>query len=153
MQCETNAAGELDITITGNARVTGFGELAIWQEGQTNYLWVADIRHRGRSVSLTCGNPNNEKTRQIYPTNPSAKAKRLSDENSFFIRVDVSYKLLTPPSLGADLMYFGFEFADDGSIRRLGGLKHSDLKEPIQAWPQQHPAPYPEQRKSTVQER
>jgi hypothetical protein len=152
-QCATDAAGEVEINIKGNARVTGFGKLAIWQEGQTNYLWVADLRHRGRTVSLTYGNPNNEKTRQIYPTNPSAKAKRLSDDHRFFIRVDVSYKLLIPPSLGADPMYFGFEFADDGSIRRLGGLKHSDLKEPRQAWPQQHPAPSPEQRKSTVQER
>jgi hypothetical protein len=153
VQCETNTAEEVEITITGNARVTGFGKLAIWQEGQTNYFWIVDLRHRGRSINFVYGEPKNDKARQLHPTDAQGKPKSLSRHKRFFIRVDVSYKLMMPPSLGADPMYFGFEYADDGSIRRLGGLKQSDLKEPIQAWPQQHPAPYHQPRKSAVEER
>jgi hypothetical protein len=142
VQCATNATGEIEISITGNARVTGFGKLAIWQEGQTNYLWVVDLRHRGRTLTFAYANPKNEKARQLYPPHASVKPKPLSRDKRFFIRVDVSYKLIIPPSLGADPMYFGFEFGDDGRMRRLKGLKYPDVKEPIQAWPQPSPGAY-----------
>jgi hypothetical protein len=144
VQCATNAAGEVEMSITGNARVTGFGQIAIWQEGQTNYLWVADLRHRESTLSFVYAKPKSEKARQLYPAVSSVKPKRLSRDKRFFVRVDVCYTLIIPPSLGADPMYFGFEFADDGSIRRLKGLKYPDIKEPIKAWPQQ-PLPHVQQ--------
>lgn len=135
LDCKTNAANQIEMVFTKSKAITGGSGLAVWEEDATNYLWRVTMN--GIPLDrLVYGNlPTNSprhSVRQVQPQLP--RTPRLPGQGKrFFVRVDVDYETLIPPSRGSDPMFFVFEFGKDGQIRRVHDVAPGAVKEPVAA--------------------
>lgn len=119
--CETNAAHQIEMVFTKSKAITGSSGLAVWEEGATNYLWR--VKMNGVPLDrlvygvLPTSSPRHS-VKQVQPHSP--RSPRLPSQGKrFFVRIDVDYETLIPPSRGSDPMFFVFEYGKDGQIRRI----------------------------------
>jgi hypothetical protein len=135
LDCKTNAANQIEMVFTKSKAITGVSGLAVWEEDANDYLWR--VKMNGIPLDrLVYGNlPTNSprhSVRQVQPQLPSSP-RLPRHEKRFFVRVDVEYETLIPPSRGSDPMFFVFEFGKDGQIRRVRDIAPGAVKEPVAA--------------------
>ena len=130
--CETNAAHQIEMVFAKSKAITGSSGLAVWEEGATNYLWR--VKMNGVPLDrlvygvLPTSSPRHS-VKQVQPQSP--RSPRLPSQGKrFFVRIDVDYETLIPPSRGSDPMFFVFEFGKDGQIRRIHDVAPRAVKEP-----------------------
>jgi hypothetical protein len=123
------------MVFTKSKAITGVSGLAVWEEDGNDYLWRITMNgiplDRLVYGTLPTNSPRHS-VRQVQPQLPSSP-RLPRHEKRFFVRVDVEYETLIPPSRGSDPMFFVFEFGKDGRIRRIHDVAPGAVKEPVTA--------------------
>jgi hypothetical protein len=134
LACEMNVAHQMEMTFAKSKSITGISGLAVWEENATNYLWRVKMNSLPLDRIVYGEFPTNSprhSVKQVQPQLPSTP-QLPSQGKRFFVRIDVDYKTMIPPSRGSDPMFFVFEFGGDGLIHRIDDVARGAVKEPKQ---------------------
>ncbi len=107
----------LSFQIVGSRNVTGFYQIDIWQPEDESPRWSARLNHNTRKKKLVYGGPLEAPARQLFPEDPETPPRPLNRNRPFFVQLEVSYRLIFPPSLGMDPMVYKFEFTENGKMQ------------------------------------
>lgn len=116
IRVEPGENGSLTFRLRGSRNVTGIHQIDIWQPGDESPRWTARLDNSTRKMQLGYGDPLEPPSRQLIPQDRETPPRPLDRNLPFFVRLEVSYRLILPPSLGMDPMYYAFEFTGDGRV-------------------------------------
>jgi hypothetical protein len=109
----------LSFRLRTSRNIFGIEQIDVWQPGDETPRWSAYPGDHARNMRFGYGESIGPSARQLIPEDPETPPAPLDRSQPFFVRLEVSYRLTFPPSLGNDPFFYAFEFTEDGRVIQI----------------------------------
>jgi hypothetical protein len=145
VDCARTPSGDIRLTIQKNCRVTGLGDLRLWERDANEYLWFVSIGHLQSNVVVLAYGEVPQTTHGFQQRKPQPPVKPVDPRcgSVFYVGLEFFYDSAWPPSACAANATFKFGVTPNGAIEHLGSIWHpwqmahyaESVHEPTQDWP------------------
>lgn len=132
LEIDLNEEGHFEIIFKKSKAITGVSGLAIWEQGEDEYLWNLKLYSTNLDKLIYGKLPDDDTGKVAEQISPALPGEAILPRKGrvIFFRLDVNYKTLFPPSIGSDPMFFGFKYNENGKFIRLEDISFLDVKQP-----------------------